>query len=130
MCAMEWTAYIAGEGHTDRPVCVSPVLQTFCIGFNDALDDGRRQGLRPYLARCIGTADDGRDDERAWMCTDWLVTVFAPVWLDLAGLHAHAQNLRALGRTITDATAAEAAMPTITAARKDAAAAWAAAWDA
>jgi hypothetical protein len=130
MCAMEWVSYIAGEPHSDQPRCVSPVLKSFCVAFNDALPDDRRQRLRPYLTRCIGTAGDGRDEARAWMATDWLVTVYAPAWLDLAGLHAHAQNLRALGRSITDATAARSAMPTIEEARKAGATAWAAAGDA
>ncbi|HWT22404.1 MAG TPA: hypothetical protein VN213_02750, partial [Solirubrobacteraceae bacterium] len=38
-CAMEWVAFIAGEKHTDHPVCVSPVLQRFCIALNDRLGD-------------------------------------------------------------------------------------------
>src|SRR5690242_21404680 len=59
-CAMEWVAYIAGEPHTDQPVCVSPVLRSFGIALNDNWDDEQRQKLRPYLARCIGTAGDGR----------------------------------------------------------------------
>jgi hypothetical protein len=128
MCAMEWVAYLANEPHTDQPVCVSPVLKSFCIAFNDALPDDQRQRLRPYLARCIGTAGDGLDERRAWMATDWIVTVYAPAWLDLAGLHDHAQNLRALA--ITNATAAKAALPAIREARKAMSAAWAAAGDA
>jgi hypothetical protein len=128
MCAMEWVAYLANEPHTDQPACVSPVLKSFCIAFNDALPDDRRQRLRPYLTRCIGTAGDGLDERRAWMCTDWLVTEYAPAWLDLAGLHDHAQNLRALA--ITNATAAKAALPAIREARKAMSAARAAAGDA
>jgi hypothetical protein len=69
MCAMEWVAYLANEPHSDSPVCVSPVLRSFCIAFNDALPDGQRQRLHPYLTRCIGTAGDGRDEERAWLAS-------------------------------------------------------------
>jgi hypothetical protein len=148
MCAMEWVAYLANEPHSDSPSCVSPVLKSFCIAFNDALPDGERQRLRPYLTRCIGTAGDGRDEERAWMATDWLVRECCPAWLDLAGLHAHAQNLRSLG-TVLSAETCKQAQPALDAARTDAArtaaawaaaraaardaardAAWAAAWDA
>src|ERR1700752_2452214 len=57
-CAMEWVSYLAGEPHSDEPACVSPVLRIFCATLNDALDDDRRQRLRPYLTRTIGTADD------------------------------------------------------------------------
>lgn len=63
LCAMEWTAYLAGEDHTDQPQCVSPILRSFCIELNDCWDDDMRQRLRPYLARCIGTAEDGRDED-------------------------------------------------------------------
>jgi hypothetical protein len=64
-CAMEWVAYIAGEPHSDSPACVSPLLRDFGMSLNDRWDDEQRQKLRPYLARCIGTAGDGRDMERS-----------------------------------------------------------------
>jgi hypothetical protein len=63
-CAMEWVAYLAGEQHTDRPMCVDPQVGTFMRYLNDKLGDERRQMLRPYLARTIGTADDGQFVER------------------------------------------------------------------
>ena len=72
-CAMEWVSYLAGEPHSDAPVCVSPVLTRFCVSFNDALSDERRQKLRPYSARTIGTRGDGLDERRAWLATDWLI---------------------------------------------------------
>lgn len=58
-CAMEWIAYLAGEPHTDDPKCVDPKLRQVLMGLNDSLDDVNRQRLRPYLARAIGTANDG-----------------------------------------------------------------------
>ena len=64
MCAMEWTAYLAGEAHSDSPKCVSGVLRNWFVGLNDAMLDHDRQRLRPYLARTIGTMDDGHDQER------------------------------------------------------------------
>jgi hypothetical protein len=97
MCAMEWVAYVAGEPHTDEPICVSPVLRRFAISLNDNWTDEQRQKLRPYLARCIGTAGDGRDMERGWLTTDWLIRTFTPRFLDLVpSLADHATKLRAL----------------------------------
>src|SRR3954468_5054413 len=128
-CAMEWVAYVAGEDHSDHPVCVSPMLQAFCISFNNALDTEMRQRLRPYLARCIGTAGDGLDEDRAWMATDWLIREFTPAWLDLAGLHNHAFNLRSLGRVLSAETL-KSARPTLDKAGTASAAARAAAGDA
>ena len=55
-CAMEWVSYLAGEPHSDEPVCVSPVLRALCVALNDGLADEPRQRLRPYLTRTIGTA--------------------------------------------------------------------------
>jgi hypothetical protein len=123
LCAMEWCAYIAKEPHSDQPVCVSPVLKSFCIAFNDALPDDQRQRLRPYLTRCIGTAGDGLDERRAWLATDWLIRECAPAWLDLAGLHKNAQNLRSLGRVLSTERAA-AVQGELNSARSEAAAAW------
>src|ERR687888_1781198 len=97
-CAMEWVAHMAGEAHSDRPECVSPVVGAFARSWNDALEETTRQQLRPYLARMIGTAGDGFDDARAWRCTDWLVRTGAPALLELAGLVDSAAQLRSLRR--------------------------------
>jgi len=128
ICAMEAVAWIAGEKHTDHPSCVSPVLGAFLRSWNDGLrsDEDRDRLLKPFLPRVIGTAGDGHDEARSWMATDWQVRVSAPAWLDLAGLKDHAAALRGLPE-ITAATR-ETWNPPLQAARKDAAAAWAAAW--
>jgi hypothetical protein len=138
-CAMEWVSYIAGEPHSDTPACVSPVLRGFGISLNDNWDDEQRQKLRPYLARCIGTAGDGRDEERGWLAMDWLIRVFTPRFLDLVPeLHEHATRLRGLSPVLVS-VALDDAMIVLgdarqaSAAARDAArdaAAWAAARDA
>lgn len=125
MCAMEAAAWIAGEPHSDRPKCVSPVIAAFMRTWNDALDDEQRQGLKPYIVRVIGTAGDGHDEERVWMAVDWLVRVCAPAWLDLAGINDSAQSLRSLP-PITEATLTEG-KHRVEAAREKAATAWQAA---
>ena len=95
----EAIAYVAGEEHSDRPACLSPVLGVFLSTWSDALDDETRQRLLPYVPRAIGTANDGRDERRGWLALDWLVRVHAPAWLELvsvAELVEHAGALRAL----------------------------------
>ena len=92
-CAMEWVSHLAGEPHSDAPTCVSPVLRALCVTLNDGLPDGPRQRLRPYLARTIGTADDGLDGARAWLAMDWLISAYAPAWLRLIGLDREAAAL-------------------------------------
>jgi hypothetical protein len=123
MCAMEWAAYVAGEPHTDQPVCVSPVLRSFCISLNDAWDDDMRQRLRPYLARCIGTAGDGMDRERGFLALDWQIRTYLPAWFRLAGLTEDADRVAALA-PIVDLASAKAAAPLVRASRDKAAAAW------
>jgi hypothetical protein len=104
LCAMEWVAYIAGEDHSDAPVCVDPVLRRFGIGLNDRLPDDLRQRLRPYLARMIGTANDGLSQRRAFMVGDWAVRVVAPEAMDAVGRKDLGDRLRGLPEVVDVAT--------------------------
>jgi hypothetical protein len=132
-CFMEVAAWLAGEPHSDNPSCVSPVLRKLTIGLNDAWDDEQRQLLLPFLPRVVGTAGDGRDEARSYLALDWLIRVYTPAWLELAGLSDEAGRLRGLHR-ITDRVTASAAGPVVRDAKSSAAAARdaarAAAWDA
>ena len=122
-CAMEWVSYLAGEPHSDEPACVSRVLRAFCITLNDSLEDAPRQRLRPYLARTIGTADDGLDETRSWMALDWLIRTYAPAWLTTAELYGSAQDLASLSE-VRDASTLQTALVALGRARRDAHAAW------
>jgi hypothetical protein len=129
-CVMEAVAYVAGEPFSDRPECASPVITSFLVSWNDAMNDVDRQMLKPYIVRLVGTRTGKRHEERrAWMLTDWLARECAPAWLRLAGLAGQAELLESLA-PLTSAASARKAQPVLDAARKDAAAAWAAAWDA
>jgi hypothetical protein len=108
-CAMEWVSYLAGERHSDQPVCVSPVLRRYCIALNDRLDDEQRQKLRPYLARTIGTAGDGKDPERLRLCCEWLIRTALPDWCEFAGWDDLAEQLRSM----SDAPTAESTVRAI-----------------
>ncbi len=125
-CAMEWVSYLAGEPHSDQPRCVSPVLRAFCMTLNDSLEDGPRQRLRPYLARTIGTADDGLDRARAWMSLDWLIRTYAPTWLAAARLHGAAHRLATLA-PVVDGCDLRSALVALGGTRREARAAWSAA---
>ena len=130
LCIMEAAAWLAGQEHTDAPACVSPVLRSFLTSWNDSLDDDTRQRLKPYAWKVLGTAGDPvADERRAWMATDWLVRVHTPAWLRLAGLTSHADALAGLPE-VTNGAQVPSIKPALEAARKDAAAAWAAVWDA
>ena len=130
MCAMEAAAYLAGEKHSDHPVCVSPVIAAFLRSWNDGLPDADRQMLKPLIVRVLHTNTGAADETtRAWLATDWLVRVHTPAWLDLAGLTADATALRNLP-ALTSSEIATAVLSVIDGARQRAAAAWAAAGDA
>jgi hypothetical protein len=96
LCAMEWVAYLAGEKHSDYPSCVDLALRGFAIGLNDNLPDDLRQQLRPYLARMIGTADDGRSEERRYAVADWAIHVAAAHAQVRVGRNDLAEKLRAI----------------------------------
>ena len=127
MCVMEAAAWVAGEAWSDSPVCVSPVLAVFMRAWNDALDDEGRQQLKAVIPRVIGTAEDGQDEARCWLAVDWIVRVYAPAWLGLADIADAAASLRALPE-LRDSATLDAARPAREDARKQAAAARAAAW--
>ena len=132
-CAMEVVAWLNGEEHSDAPACVCPTLRKFVLAWNDGLpsDADRNRLLLPLLAGMGGTAGDGNEIRRAWICVDWLARVHAPAFLRLApGLVEHAELLESLA-PIVDKESLRAAEPKLAAARDAArAAAWAAAGDA
>jgi hypothetical protein len=108
-CAMEWVAYVAGEPHSDSPKCVCPALRRFGIGINDSLPDDLRQQLRPYLGRMIGTADDGRTQERLFMLADWAIHVPAVEAQVAVGREDAAAELRSVPPVVDRASARAAA---------------------
>ena len=63
VCVMELASMLAGEPFTDHPVSVSPVLAAFLRGYNDGLDDARRQSLMPCASACVGPGPAGGDAE-------------------------------------------------------------------
>ena len=55
-CVMELASMVAGERFSDRPRSVSPVIAAFLRGYNDLVDDRRRQDLIRYASEAVGTA--------------------------------------------------------------------------
>jgi len=76
-CVMELASMLAGEGFTDHPRSVSRPIASFLRGYNDLLDDRRREDLYRYAARTVGTADTYAVDEAraarllAWADERW-----------------------------------------------------------
>ncbi len=55
-CVMELASMLAGESFTDHPRSVSRSIAAFLRGYNDLVDEARRQDLYGYASRCVGTA--------------------------------------------------------------------------
>ena len=93
---MEAIAWIMGEKHSDKPKCVSPMIGSFIRSWQDNLDDDNRNRLIwPLLPVVIGT-NDGKEAERAEMCSRWIVETYAPAFLRLVPeLQPHAEKLAA-----------------------------------
>jgi len=104
-CDRELAAWALGQEWTDHPDWESPVLAAFRRRLNDGLPDDLRQKLAPSMFDGIGTANDGRDEDRAWMITDWSVRVALPTWLELAGVEDAPAKLRALPEVTAESCA-------------------------
>jgi hypothetical protein len=55
-CVMELASMLAGECFSDHPRSVSRPIASFLRGYNDLLDDRRREDLYGYAATAVGTA--------------------------------------------------------------------------
>ena len=93
MNLIEACAYIAGESFTDHPKCVSRLLAETGRQLNDLLPADERQNLKPLIPYLIRTIGDGFDLERPGLAWSWVVGVYVPTWLRLAGLENHAATL-------------------------------------
>jgi len=56
-CVMELASMLAGEGFSDHPRSVSRPIASLLRGYNDLVDDRRREDLYRYAAQTVGTAD-------------------------------------------------------------------------
>lgn len=108
---LELAAWLAQEHHSDGPASVSPVLAAYARWLSAGLDEARRQALKPYAERLVGTRTPGlprgpwrpladADEARAWMAAEWLARTQAARWLRAAGC---TDAAAALGRVRTAA---------------------------
>ena len=59
-CVAELVSMLAGERYSDHPRCACPALIAFLRGYNDGLDDRRRQDLIALAPEIVGTRDAER----------------------------------------------------------------------
>jgi hypothetical protein len=105
------------EKFSDRPKTVSPVITAFLRDWNDVLDGDMRQDLRQFIpAISDSLLTDDVEDYRAWQAADWLARVYAPAWLDAAGLGELAEPLSSFAEVLDPDTARAIFTPLDTAA--------------
>jgi len=108
VCWMSANAWVAGEGWTDEPSCVCPVIRGLCIPANDWLETyaDRERVIGPILFVPMGTVG-GADlmSRRAFACADVAVREWTPMALRAAGMHEQADRLAALPEIVDEATA-------------------------
>ena len=76
MCAMEMVAWLAGEEHSDEPVCACPVVAALVRASNDAMtDDARNRYLRPLVPQLVNSRGSAADERvRGLLAIDRLVS--------------------------------------------------------
>ena len=110
MCLMESVAYVAGEEHSDRPKCSSPILAAIGRGLNDRFDDDERQLLAPLIHRLVGSrANPEIERKRAYAMADTAIREIAPMGLDAVKWTDLADRMRAIA-PIVDMSSAQAAL--------------------
>ena len=57
-CVMELASMLGGEHFSDRPRTVCPIVAGFLRGYNDLVDDDRRQELYGYASAVVGSSGD------------------------------------------------------------------------
>ena len=116
MCAMEMVAWLAGEEHSDEPVCACPVMAAFVRACNDSMSDvARDRHLRPLVPQLVNTRGSAAAERmRGYLAIDALVRTFLPAWLERHGRRDEAQLLAALApvQRLEDVRTAQRAVET------------------
>ena len=94
-CVMNAVAYVTGEPFTDRPKCADPSITVACMFAWDNSNDKIRAQLVKMIPDIVGTSSIPPARLR-YHWANVAVRVIAPMALDNAGLHAEAEQLRAL----------------------------------
>jgi hypothetical protein len=107
LCVENLACAMRGLPHSDHPACVDEGIIAFSIRLNDAnwVTGEMRQGLKPFALRQLGTADDGFQQQRAFLAADYAVRKFAPIALRARGFVDLAGRLESLPEIVDSATA-------------------------
>lgn len=103
-CLLEAVAFMAGEPHSDRPMCVCPVLAAFARTLNDSFrsDVERTDKLSQFIPRLVQT-NRGPDIGRVRLnyILDHVLRIVVPNYLDASG-HSGSDEIRTSERISDD----------------------------
>jgi hypothetical protein len=106
VCVMEAVAWLAGEPHSDRPVCACPVVGAFARRLNDTLDKADRQRLREFIPALVKSkATREVEIRRGFVAADHAVRVIAPLAMEVIKRPDLAKMLRDCSPIVDKATA-------------------------
>ncbi|NDJ13577.1 MAG: hypothetical protein EBY17_20675 [Acidobacteriia bacterium] len=104
MCLLEAVAFMAGEPHSDCPMCVCPILASFARTLNDSFrsDVERTENLSQFISKLAQT-NRGPDIGRARLnyILNHVLRIVVPNYLDSSG-HINSDGLRASERISDD----------------------------
>jgi hypothetical protein len=93
-CLMDAVSWFEYGTLGDHPECTCDVIAAYCRDINDAMTDVGRQKLKIFIPRLIGTTDKAVRKDRVEYLVWQAIRVFAPFWLDKAGMKNEAEQLR------------------------------------
>jgi hypothetical protein len=93
---MDAVSWFATGRLGDHPECACPVLTSYVISGQDAMPHERRQLLKPFIFRLIGSRDPSAENARTRHLVLAAARLFAPIALDATKLSEHSLILRSL----------------------------------
>jgi hypothetical protein len=94
-CILQAVAWIHHRTLSEEPACVCPVITAAARAINDTLPARKRQELKPYIPRLIGTLDRKAYAARYEFLARRNLLIYAQLILKFYSLPASAENLGA-----------------------------------
>jgi hypothetical protein len=92
-CILQAVSWIEYRTLSEEPACVCPVIAAAARAINDTLPARKRQELKPYIPRLIGTVDRNSYAARYGFLVRRSLLIYAQLILKFYGLSANAENL-------------------------------------
>ena len=92
-CILQAVSWIEYRTLCEDPACVCPIISAAARAINDTLPERKRQALKPYIPRLIGTVDHKAYGVRYEFLARQSLLIYAQLILKFYGLPADVENL-------------------------------------